>query len=202
MTQAMPHSGNTKGALRVIVRPLPKIVFFYLTWILSAVFGLWPATPDSTIGLIWMGAFFFNTLVISFDFNEERSLIMVLGGAGHSARPSLLRGTRVGESLVYRTLTNNGSHLLLDDVRRVQRRILLCLAQHTLQLLGIPPERSRSPLRHLPQDEALQHRRHALGQNHSRHAGATLDGHWNDHPHHTARTASDHSESRATHRLH
>ena len=81
MTQAMPHSGNTKGALRVIVRPLPKIVFFYLTWILSAVFGLWPATPDSTIGLIWMGAFFFNTLVISFDFNEERSLLMVLGGA-------------------------------------------------------------------------------------------------------------------------
>lgn len=66
--------------LRVIVRPLPKVVFFYLTWIASLVIGLWPAEPGPTAGLIWMAVFFFNTLVISFDFNEERSVILLLGG--------------------------------------------------------------------------------------------------------------------------
>jgi len=80
-----PARGN--DPLRVVVRPLPKVVFFYLTWIASlvcaAITGLSGAEAagsgaHATAGLIWMGVFFFNVLVISFDFNEERSLAAVL----------------------------------------------------------------------------------------------------------------------------
>lgn len=73
MTDDTQSKPLTHDSLSVIVRPLPKVVFFYLTWLISLVCAL--LTPDATTGLIWMGAFFFNLLVISFDFNEERSLI-------------------------------------------------------------------------------------------------------------------------------
>jgi len=78
MTTPVPDATTTsRDDLRVIVRPLPKVVFFYLTWLLSGVCAI--INPGSTMGLVWMGVFFFNALVISFDFNEERSLILVLG---------------------------------------------------------------------------------------------------------------------------
>ncbi|KAA3606810.1 MAG: hypothetical protein DWQ01_17490 [Planctomycetota bacterium] len=86
-------SEGRQEILRVVVRPYPKVVFFYLTWIASFVCGLVtslgtsdPAIAegarlgDPLIGQIWMGIFFFNLLVISFDFNEERSLAMLFGG--------------------------------------------------------------------------------------------------------------------------
>ncbi len=67
----------SEDPLSVIVRPLPKVVFFYLTWIASGLFALLPELPGAD--LAWMAVFFFNLLVISFDFNEERSIIFVLG---------------------------------------------------------------------------------------------------------------------------
>lgn len=73
MTDATPDSPSSPDPLSVIVRPLPKVIFFYLTWLVSLLCAL--LTPDATTGMIWMGAFFFNLLVISFDFNEERSII-------------------------------------------------------------------------------------------------------------------------------
>lgn len=73
MTDAKPDHPSPHDQLSVIVRPLPKVIFFYLTWLVSLVCAL--LTPDATTGMIWMGAFFFNLLVISFDFNEERSII-------------------------------------------------------------------------------------------------------------------------------
>jgi hypothetical protein len=68
-----------RADLQVIVRPLPKAVFFYPIWIASLVFSLIP-DPGALSGQIWMGLFFFNLLVIVADFNEERSLIMGLTG--------------------------------------------------------------------------------------------------------------------------
>lgn len=69
--------------LRVVIRPYPKVVFFYLTWIASLICAI--ATSGATVsdipswtGVLWMSAFLFNLLVISFDFNEERTLIVVL----------------------------------------------------------------------------------------------------------------------------
>jgi hypothetical protein len=56
-----------------------RVVFFYLTWIASLVCALASTeVQEPWIGLAWMSAFLFNLLVISFDFNEERSLILVL----------------------------------------------------------------------------------------------------------------------------
>ncbi|MFT7579171.1 MAG: hypothetical protein ACI9MR_000833 [Myxococcota bacterium] len=67
------------GSLRVKVRSLPKVVFFYLTWIASLVCALAAGdAPEPWVGALWMAIFLFNLLVISFDFNEERSLIVVL----------------------------------------------------------------------------------------------------------------------------
>lgn len=65
--------------LKVIVRPLPKVVFFWLTWLVSLGWGMSPGDPGAVLALSWLGVFFLNLLVISFDFNEERSLIAVLG---------------------------------------------------------------------------------------------------------------------------
>lgn len=82
-TEDAPTSSPTPSLpsnLRVIVRPLPKVVFFHPVWILSAVFAFWPGELSSSMALAWLGVFFFNILVISFDFNEERSLILVLAG--------------------------------------------------------------------------------------------------------------------------
>ena len=76
MTDAKSDNPLSADSLSVIVRPLPKVVFFYLTWLVSLVCAM--LTPDAFTGMIWMGAFFFNLLVISFDFNEERSIIAVL----------------------------------------------------------------------------------------------------------------------------
>ncbi|MBC8328434.1 MAG: hypothetical protein H8E31_06765 [Planctomycetes bacterium] len=79
-----PAPATRAQTLRIVVRPLPKVVFFYLTWIASLVcaivasLGSGDAPPPGPLGLIWTGAFFFNVLVISFDFNEERSLVAVL----------------------------------------------------------------------------------------------------------------------------
>lgn len=70
---------STRDRLRVVVRPLPKVIFFYPIWVASGLFALW-AEPGALLGQIWMGLFFFNLLVIAADFNEERSLIMGLGG--------------------------------------------------------------------------------------------------------------------------
>ena len=74
------HVENTPArSLEVVVRPLPKVIFFYPIWIISAIFAMFPE-PGGIAGQIWMGIFFFNLLVIAADFNEERSLILGLGG--------------------------------------------------------------------------------------------------------------------------
>lgn len=84
MSKQSANPQDRPGRLRVIVRPLPKVIFFYLTWLASLVCAIATTTltasaPEpSWIGAVWMGAFLFNLLVISFDFNEERSLIFVL----------------------------------------------------------------------------------------------------------------------------
>ena len=64
----------------VVIRPYPKVVFFYLTWIASILCGmLQPEELASSgrgpmIGLIWVCVFTFNVLVISFEFSRIRSV--------------------------------------------------------------------------------------------------------------------------------
>ena len=63
--------------LEVIVRPMPKVIFFYPLWIVSLICVFLPDMSELA-GQLWMGVFALNLLVISADFNEERSLIAVL----------------------------------------------------------------------------------------------------------------------------
>jgi len=66
----------------VIVRPYPKVVYFYLTWLASIIcFLLQPGDINSEtlaqselLGQIWFAIFTFNVLVISFEFSRIRSV--------------------------------------------------------------------------------------------------------------------------------
>ncbi len=70
---------------RVLIRPWPKVVFFYPTmvfcliaWFLSFLFpkaeGL-----SQTLGLVFMVIFFINLLVFAFDFNRIKSITLIFG---------------------------------------------------------------------------------------------------------------------------
>jgi hypothetical protein len=74
----------------VIVRPYPKIVYLYLTWLASILCGILQRpfepgqtlTPDlmgrsALIGRLWILVFVFNVLVISFEFSRIRSVAIV-----------------------------------------------------------------------------------------------------------------------------
>ena len=68
------------GLDRVVVRAYPKVIFFWLTWIVSLVAGIIASTSDTTpdhLGTVWMCFFAFNLLVISFDFTEVISIMML-----------------------------------------------------------------------------------------------------------------------------
>ena len=79
-TSTTGSSPDDKGwhKLEVIVRPMPKVIFFYPLWIVSLVCMFFPTEWNAMAGQLWMGVFALNLLVISADFNEERSLIAVL----------------------------------------------------------------------------------------------------------------------------
>ena len=84
------RSAAPVGEPRVVVRPLPKVIFFYLTWIASLVFGLISSTSSEMprhLGTVWMLIFALNLVVISFDFSEVMgfavfALILMLVFAG------------------------------------------------------------------------------------------------------------------------
>jgi hypothetical protein len=76
---ARPLAGSTSDP-RVVVRAYPKIVFFWLTWIVSLVAGIITSasdTPPIHLGTVWMCVFAFNLLVITFDFTEVISILVV-----------------------------------------------------------------------------------------------------------------------------
>ena len=86
---AHPHTAaDDKSGFddRVIVRPYPKVIFFWLTWATSLVAGIIAAAKGSSalpehLGTVWMCVFAFNMLVIAFDFTEVVS-VMVLALLG------------------------------------------------------------------------------------------------------------------------
>ncbi len=78
-----PADGHVEH-LSVIVRPYPKVIFFWLTWLFSlvAAFLVKPEGQSEHLGTIWMCVFAFNLLVISFDFTEVISLLVLALIAG------------------------------------------------------------------------------------------------------------------------
>lgn len=68
----------------VIIRPWPKVVFLYPTFVVSTIFFLfsWLGFIDSdTLGNVWMSVFLLNLLVFSFDFSRIWSIVLVFGVA-------------------------------------------------------------------------------------------------------------------------
>jgi hypothetical protein len=82
-----PTADPVKSArtVSVIVRPYPKVIFFWPTWILSLVGAIIMQTYGEPgplhLGTVWMCVFAFNLIVISFDFTEVIS-VMVLAIIG------------------------------------------------------------------------------------------------------------------------
>ncbi len=84
-TQESPASQAPREMPRVVVRSYPKVIFFWLTWIASLVMGIahgggQVATAHPHLGTVWMCIFAFNLLVISFDFNEVVSVMILAIG--------------------------------------------------------------------------------------------------------------------------
>lgn len=76
-----PERRSPSDMPRVIVRSYPKVIFFWLTWIASLVMGFIQKGHDpqfaADLGTIWMLIFAFNLIVISFDFNEVVSVLVL-----------------------------------------------------------------------------------------------------------------------------
>ncbi len=83
-TPAAPAADAKPGGPSIVVRPMPKVVFFYMTWLASLVMGIIAAAagPDKMpahLGTVWLCIFTFNLLVISFDFTEVVSIAVIFG---------------------------------------------------------------------------------------------------------------------------
>ena len=82
MPDKIAEPKTTPEATHVIVRAYPKVVFFYMTWIVSVLCGM--LQPENVldrelsaqIGLLWLAVFTFNVLVISFEFSRIRSVAL------------------------------------------------------------------------------------------------------------------------------
>jgi len=64
----------------VTVRPYPKVIFFWPTWIMSLVAAIVLSaadTPPQHLGTIWMCIFAFCLVVIAFDFTEVISVMVI-----------------------------------------------------------------------------------------------------------------------------
>jgi hypothetical protein len=88
----MAEAAPARESTTVIVRPYPKIVYLYLTWLASILCGIFqPALvagemlnastirTSAFVGRIWVLLFVFNILVISFEFTRIRSVAIVFG---------------------------------------------------------------------------------------------------------------------------
>lgn len=72
---------------RVIVRPWPKVIFFYPTFVCALVAWFWSllrgdvgsSTGVGGLGAAFLLVFFLNLMVFSFDFSRIKSITIVLG---------------------------------------------------------------------------------------------------------------------------
>ena len=78
-------SGSTKSdkVERTILRPYPKVVFFYLTWLAALACGVITAVIDDSdkvshmCAFIFLWIFAFNLLVVSFEFSRMLSVAVL-----------------------------------------------------------------------------------------------------------------------------
>jgi hypothetical protein len=84
-TPALPDAErkeNHPDVDETILRPYPKVIYFYLTWIASLICGIVVSlskeqSVNQTMTYIWIIVFTFNLLVISFEFGRMLSVAVV-----------------------------------------------------------------------------------------------------------------------------
>lgn len=64
---------------RVILRPYPKVIFFWMTWLTSLIAGIITTSGSDPkhLGTVWMCIFAFNLVVIAYDFTEIISIMFL-----------------------------------------------------------------------------------------------------------------------------
>lgn len=67
----------------IMLRPYPKVIFFYPTFLASLVlwliqFIIGPESPNFVLGYFWIGIFFINVFVIAFDFSSTKFFVLIL----------------------------------------------------------------------------------------------------------------------------
>lgn len=75
---AQREKSNNRADETVVIRPLPKVIFFFPLCVVSLICGILPllgTVDQELIGQLWVGVFALNLLVISADFDENKSLI-------------------------------------------------------------------------------------------------------------------------------
>lgn len=74
------HAQSHSTAMKVKIRSLPKVIFFYPTWIFSFVCAVVMSADAAASwpGIAWMGVFVINLFIVSFDFTEQKSIIVAL----------------------------------------------------------------------------------------------------------------------------
>ena len=68
----------------VIIRPWPKVVFLYPTFVVAAIFFLlsWiDLVPPRILGNTFMVVWLLNLLIFAFDFSRIWTIVMIIGGA-------------------------------------------------------------------------------------------------------------------------
>jgi hypothetical protein len=88
-TQAQPKRPPTKTTTSVLIRPWPKVVFLYPTFVCATIFWIISLArgdggPEQlgvdTLGNVFTIVFFLNLLVFSFDFSRIKSITLLIGG--------------------------------------------------------------------------------------------------------------------------
>jgi hypothetical protein len=87
---ALPEASSTAGSTtrHVIIRPYPKVIFFYLTWVICMVCGVIMAVTSGSeaetaehwarlAGLLFFYIFAFNLLVVAFEFTRILSIAVL-----------------------------------------------------------------------------------------------------------------------------
>jgi len=82
-TPAPASTPKKEKVERTVLRPYPKVVYFYLTWLAALVCGIIMITIDDSpkvermCALVFLWVFAFNLLVVSFEFSRMLSVAVL-----------------------------------------------------------------------------------------------------------------------------
>ena len=105
-TPAETSTSSGNKVERTVLRPYPKVVFFYLTWLAALVCGIIMATIDDSpkvqhmCAFVFLWVFAFNLMVVSFQFSRMLSVAVLFLGvyAGVLGAPPMVWAAAAGDA--------------------------------------------------------------------------------------------------------